>query len=218
MPPVLGPVSPSPTRLWSWAGASGTARSPSHTASSDSSGPDEALLDHDRAAGVAEGRARQLGPHVVLGLGQRLGDEHALARGQAVGLDHVGRRQRARGRRAARLGVGEGAVSGRWARRRRRAPPSSTPSSPPAGRRRPRGRTRGGPGPAAGRPGRRPAAPRGRSRRGRRRCPPGRRRAVDPGMPGLPGVTTTSSAVRAEHLGQGVLPAAAARPRRPASR
>ena len=26
MPPVFGPVSPSPTRLWSWAEASGTAR------------------------------------------------------------------------------------------------------------------------------------------------------------------------------------------------
>ena len=40
MPPVLGPVSPSPTRLKSWAGASGTARSPSHTHSTESSGPD----------------------------------------------------------------------------------------------------------------------------------------------------------------------------------
>ena len=39
MPPVLGPVSPSPTRLKSCAGASATARVPSHTASSDSSGP-----------------------------------------------------------------------------------------------------------------------------------------------------------------------------------
>ena len=39
MPPVLGPASPSPTRLKSWAGASGTARWPSHTARTDSSGP-----------------------------------------------------------------------------------------------------------------------------------------------------------------------------------
>ena len=39
MPPVLGPVSPSPTRLKSCAGASATARVPSHTASTDSSGP-----------------------------------------------------------------------------------------------------------------------------------------------------------------------------------
>ena len=39
MPPVLGPVSPSPTRLKSCAGARGTARVPSHTTSSDSSGP-----------------------------------------------------------------------------------------------------------------------------------------------------------------------------------
>src|SRR4029450_7781843 len=39
MPPVLGPVSPSPTRLKSCAGASGTARVPSQIASTDSSGP-----------------------------------------------------------------------------------------------------------------------------------------------------------------------------------
>ena len=39
MPPVLGPASPSPTRLKSWAGASATARVPSQTASTDSSGP-----------------------------------------------------------------------------------------------------------------------------------------------------------------------------------
>jgi hypothetical protein len=39
MPPVLGPVSPSPIRLKSCAGARGTARRPSHTTSSDSSGP-----------------------------------------------------------------------------------------------------------------------------------------------------------------------------------
>ena len=39
MPPVLGPASPSPMRLKSWAGARGTARVPSHTTSSDSSGP-----------------------------------------------------------------------------------------------------------------------------------------------------------------------------------
>ena len=39
MPPVLGPVSPSPTRLKSCAGSSGTTVSPSTTQNSDTSGP-----------------------------------------------------------------------------------------------------------------------------------------------------------------------------------
>ena len=39
MPPVLGPASPSPTRLKSWAGARATARWPSQTARTESSGP-----------------------------------------------------------------------------------------------------------------------------------------------------------------------------------
>ena len=39
MPPVLGPVSPSPMRLKSWAGTSGTARVPSQRTSSEHSSP-----------------------------------------------------------------------------------------------------------------------------------------------------------------------------------
>ena len=39
MPPVLGPASPSPTRLKSWAGTSGTAVYPSVIANSETSGP-----------------------------------------------------------------------------------------------------------------------------------------------------------------------------------
>ena len=39
MPPVLGPVSPSPTRLWSWAGSIGSTVLPSLSANSDTSGP-----------------------------------------------------------------------------------------------------------------------------------------------------------------------------------
>src|ERR1700755_2399699 len=39
MPPVLGPVSPSPTRLKSCAGSSGTTVSPSTTQNSETSGP-----------------------------------------------------------------------------------------------------------------------------------------------------------------------------------
>src|SRR6185312_4915460 len=39
MPPVFGPLSPSPTRLKSWAGSSGRATLPSHRANRDTSGP-----------------------------------------------------------------------------------------------------------------------------------------------------------------------------------
>ncbi len=39
MPPVFGPVSPSPTRLWSRAAASGRACRPSVSANTESSGP-----------------------------------------------------------------------------------------------------------------------------------------------------------------------------------
>ena len=53
MPPVLGPVSPSPMRLKSRAGASGSARSPSHSASTDSSSPLEELLDQHRVVAEA---------------------------------------------------------------------------------------------------------------------------------------------------------------------
>ncbi len=40
MPPVFGPVSPSPMRLWSWAMGSATACVPSHSARSEHSGPE----------------------------------------------------------------------------------------------------------------------------------------------------------------------------------
>ena len=88
MPPVLGPVSPSPMRLKSRAGASGSARSPSHSASTDSSSPrrnsstsdrvvaEAPLLDHRHQRGV---RLRLV-----------LGDHHALAGREPVGLDHRG--------------------------------------------------------------------------------------------------------------------------------
>ena len=61
MPPVLGPLSPSPTRLKSWAGSSGTAVVPSHRTSSEHSSPVEPLLNHDAPPGLAEGGTRELG-------------------------------------------------------------------------------------------------------------------------------------------------------------
>ena len=87
MPPVLGPVSPSPTRLWSWAGAE------RHRPLSVADGEqrhlrsDQALLDDHRRAGRAERRAGQLGARRRRSASARSrGDEHALAGGQPVGL------------------------------------------------------------------------------------------------------------------------------------
>ena len=100
MPPVLGPVSPSPTRLKSWAGARATASRAVAHRQHRQLGTGQALLDDDGAAGVAEAGAGELGPDVVLGLDEDVGDEHALAGGQAVGLDHPRRRQRSAGSRA----------------------------------------------------------------------------------------------------------------------
>ena len=49
MPPVFGPISPSPTRLWSRAAPRNTASVPSHSANRLHSSPGQALLDHHRA-------------------------------------------------------------------------------------------------------------------------------------------------------------------------
>ena len=60
MPPVFGPVSPSPTRLKSWAEARGTTRCPSAHAQQRHLRSDQALLDHDPATGLAERRPASL--------------------------------------------------------------------------------------------------------------------------------------------------------------
>ena len=91
MPPVLGPVSPSPMRLWSCAGTSGVTclpslrqrkliSSPSRNSSMTtwcSASPSSAPEKRPCAASIA-----------VLA---RRADDDALARGQPVGLDHDGR-------------------------------------------------------------------------------------------------------------------------------
>ena len=82
MPPVLGPVSSSPTRLKSCAGMSGTTRVPSQSTRSEHSSTLEPLLDHHGAPGIAEGGARELGRHVLAGLVEGVGHPHALAGGQ----------------------------------------------------------------------------------------------------------------------------------------
>ena len=96
MPPVLGPVSPSPTRLWSCAEASATARVAVDQGEQAGFLALEEFLDHHRpVAGRAD---RGLG----FGAGHRDGD--ALAGGKAVGLDH--HRDREAVERGARLGLG----------------------------------------------------------------------------------------------------------------
>ena len=101
MPPVFGPVSPSPTRLWSCAEASGDRGLAVAQREERGLLADQEFLDHDLGAGRAEAAAEH---HVDrgFGLGQRLRDHDALAGGEPVGLDddrrallaHVGLRRR----------------------------------------------------------------------------------------------------------------------------
>ena len=80
MPPVFGPVSPSPTRLWSWAEASAHGGLAVDQREQARFLALEEFLDHQRA--VAGGVDRRLG------FGAGHGDRHALAGGEPVGLDH----------------------------------------------------------------------------------------------------------------------------------
>ena len=84
MPPVLGPASPSPTRLKSWAGISGTTVVAVADAEQRHLGPVEELLDDDRAVGLG-----QAGPRVRERLVAVVGDDDALAGGEPVVLDDV---------------------------------------------------------------------------------------------------------------------------------
>ena len=207
MPPVFGPASPSPTRLKSWAGAGRTASVAVAHREHRQLRPGHALLDHDRAAGVAERGARQLGPHVGLGLASDSVTSTPLPAARPSVFTTYGPGERRR-KSTAGVGVVERAVAGgghagldeHLLHPRLRALEAGAVG---AGAEHPLALR-----PAAGRPGRRPAAARARSRTGRRRSP---RRGVGDraGMPGLPGVTTTS-AVRAEHRRR-----ARARARRP---
>ena len=111
MPPVFGPLSPSPTRLWSWLVAIGSTFWPSTMTMKLASLAIEELLDHHARAGVAEGIAGEHVAHGGFGFVQVHGDDHALARGQAIGLDDDGRAllvQVGQGR----LDLGEVAIGG----------------------------------------------------------------------------------------------------------
>ena len=208
MPPVFGPVSPSPIRLKSWAGARATARCAVADGEHRELGPGQALLDDDGAPGVAERGAGQLGPDVVLGLVERLGDEHALARGQPVGLHHVGRRQRAQERERRRRRLGEGAVARRWARRPSAStsfihafePSSRAPSAPGPNTSRPAARSRSASPSTSGASG--PMTNRSASMLLGRRVDRPRDAGVARGDHDLGGA--------AQHVGQGVLPSAGA--------
>ena len=81
MPPVFGPVSPSPTRLKSCAGASGTTVVPSVSANSDTSGPsrNSSMTTRPQAAACAQC------------LGAVVSHHDALAGREPVVLDDVRR-------------------------------------------------------------------------------------------------------------------------------
>ena len=189
MPPVLGPVSPSPTRLKSCAGASGTARVPSQMASTDSSGPARpSSITTVRPASPNDSRrascARRPPPRPVARSRGR------LARRQPVGLDHPGTGQRPQEAEGCGC-AGEAAVTGGGvtAAASRSFIHALDPSS----------RFPSAPGPKTSRP-----APRKRSARPSTNGASGpttnrsastssggvARRA---GIPGFPGVTTTSA-------------------------
>ena len=171
--------SPGPTR------AARTVR-PSARHSSDTSGPRQALLDHDPSAGVAEGPARQLGaarrrrPRP----GRSVTSTPLPAARPSV-FTTYGRRQRSQ---EVACGVdlagAEGADGGRSARRRRRArsfihafePSRRAPSAPGPNTRRPCGAEPVGQAVDQ-------RQPRARSRRGRRRSP----RPAPPPSPGCRG-------------------------------
>ncbi len=98
MPPVFGPVSPSPTRLWSCALAKGVARVPSHEREERNFLAREIVFDDDFRARGAEGAGEHRFDR-ALRLVKRHRDDDALSRRQAIRLDDD--------RRAVRANVGE---------------------------------------------------------------------------------------------------------------
>ncbi len=88
MPPVFGPVSPSPTRLWSCAEPSSSASSPSHSANRETSSPDQAFLDHHRRARLAENLLVHHRVDRRHGFVHRHRHHDALARRQPIRLHH----------------------------------------------------------------------------------------------------------------------------------
>ena len=88
MPPVLGPVSPSPTRLWSCAATRGATRSPSLSHEERNLVALQAFFEDDPRSGFAH---HFPGEHFIRrrqGFFFGLADHHTFARGQAVGFYH----------------------------------------------------------------------------------------------------------------------------------
>ena len=186
MPPVFGPVSCSPTRLKSWAGARATAS----LAVAEREQRDLLALEQLLDQQVAAERGGRAQPGVELLL--RAADEDALAGREPVDLDHAGRPR-------------DGEALRRSARRRPRARPSRRPSSPRSAPLPGSGRTRRCRRGGACRRARPRAAPPGRRRPGR--CASSRQSESRPSpssartgwhwpsaaMPGLPGAACSSS-------------------------
>ncbi len=111
MPPVLGPVSPSPTRLWSCAEPNGFARSPSQSAKKDSSSPSRNSSITTQAP-AAPKRPAKISVIGRLGFGRRRRDDDALAGRQPIRLDHDGE-QSAEGMGPRGFRIGEHRIVGR---------------------------------------------------------------------------------------------------------
>ena len=215
MPPVLGPASPSPARLKSCAGARATAVRPSHTASTDSSGPVmPSSMTTVRPASPKLVPASFAWTSSSASMSESVTSTPLPAARPSVLTTHGAGSDRRKS--SAGLGVGRRCRGRRWARRRRPPPPSSTPSSPRAGRRRRRART-----PARRRARSRSASPSTSGASGptttrSASSSSARRPASDEpgGMPGLPGRDDDLGGA-GQHVGEGVLPPAGARRRRP---
>ena len=107
MPPVLGPWSPSKTRLWSCAEASGIAVSPSQSAKNEASSParNSSTTTSAPASPSPPPNIMSIAASASATLG---GDHDALAGGEPVGLDDD--------RRALRAHVGLGGAPA-WSKR-----------------------------------------------------------------------------------------------------
>ena len=90
MPPVLGPVSPSPMRLWSCAAASGMAWLPSQRAKKRELFAFEKLFDDDLFDGVPSSSPEKHLGGGGFGLVGGFADDDAFAGGESVGLDDDG--------------------------------------------------------------------------------------------------------------------------------
>ncbi len=91
MPPVLGPVSPSPMRLWSCAGASGATCVPSERQRKLISSPSRNSSMTTCCDGLAQERAVEEAVGGFEGDVARLADDDAFAGGEPVGFDDDGR-------------------------------------------------------------------------------------------------------------------------------